>query len=78
MKRLFTAIALASVIATPVFATTIHHRAAPSSRPLYMYVPEDAPHLQLNLTQPPQAKTYGPSSQDFNNQAWPGGSPSRY
>ena len=46
MKKLFTAIALASIIATPAFATTIHHRAAPSSRHLYMYAPEVAPRLQ--------------------------------
>lgn len=78
MKRLFTAIALASIIATPAFATTIHHRAAPSSRQLYMYVPEVAPQLQPNLTQPLQSETYGPSSPNFNNQAWPGGKPSRY
>jgi hypothetical protein len=76
MKRLFTAIALASIIATPAFATTIHHRAAPSSRQLYMYVPEVAPQLQPNLTQQPQ--TYGPSSPNFNNQSWPGGKPTRY
>jgi len=78
MKRLITAIALASIIATPAFATTIHHRAAPSSRQLYMYVPEGAPQLQPNLTQPQQQKSYGPGSMDFNNQAWPGGQPSRY
>ena len=67
MKRLFTAIALASIIATPAFATTIHHRAASSSRQLYMYDPGAAPQLQPNLTQPLQPKTYGPSSQNFNN-----------
>lgn len=78
MKRLFTAIALASVIATPAFAITTHHRAPSPSRQLYMYAPEDAPQLQPNLIQPLQPKTYGPSSQDFNNQAWPGGRPSRY
>jgi hypothetical protein len=78
MKKLFTALALATLIATPVFATTIHHRAAPSSRQLYMYVPEVVPQLQSNQTQPLQPKIYGPGSQNFNNQAWPGGQPSRY
>jgi hypothetical protein len=78
MKGLFTAIALASIVATPAFATTIHHPAA-SSRRLYMHVPETAPQLQPNQTpQQQQPKTYGPGSQDFNNQAWPGGQPSRY
>jgi hypothetical protein len=80
MKRLFTAIALASIVfATPALATTIHHQAAPSSRHLYMYAPEVAPHLQPNPTPSlQQQKSYGPSSMDFNNQAWPGGRPSRY
>jgi hypothetical protein len=78
MKRLFTAVALASIIATPAFAAAIHHRAAPSSRQLYMYFPEVAPHLPPNLAQPLQPKAYGPSSQNFNNQAMPGGQPSRY
>ena len=39
MKKLFTAIALATLIATPAFAATARHPAAPSSRPLYMQVP---------------------------------------
>jgi hypothetical protein len=79
MRKIFTAIALASVIATPAFATTIQHRAAASSRQLYMYEPGGAPNLQPNQTPPlEQQRTYGPSSMDFNNQAWPGGRPSRY
>ena len=79
MRKIFTAIALASIIATPAFATTTQHRAAPSSRQLYMYEPGGAPNLQPNPTpQLEQQKTYGPSSMDFNNQAWPGGRPSRY
>jgi hypothetical protein len=77
MKRLFAAIVLAGIIATPAFATSIHYRAAPSSRQLYMYLPEGAPGLQPNLIQP-QQQTYGPSNQNFNNQAWPGGQPARY
>jgi hypothetical protein len=78
MKKIFTAIALASVIATPAFATTIHHRAAPSSQQLYMYDPQATPQLQPNLTEPLQPKIYGPSSPNFNNQSWPGGQPTRY
>ncbi len=78
MKKLFTALALAALISTPAFAATIHHRAATSSRQLYMFDPEVVPQLQSNSTQPLQLKTYGPSSQGFNNQAWPGGQPSRY
>jgi hypothetical protein len=78
MKGFLTAVALASVIATPAFATTIHHRAPASSRQLYLYVPEAAPRLQPNLTQPLQPETYGPSSPNFNNQAWPGGRAPRY
>jgi hypothetical protein len=79
MKRLLIAVALASIITTPALATTVHHQAAPSLRQLYMYEPEVAPHLQPNPTPPMlQQKTYGPGSMDFNNQAWPGGRPSRY
>jgi hypothetical protein len=40
MKKLLTAIALATLIATPTLAATVHHPAAASSRPLYMYAPE--------------------------------------
>jgi len=78
MKRFLTEVALAGIIATPAFAATIHHRAPASSRQLYMYVPEAAPRLQPNLTQPLQPQSAGPSSADFNNQAWPGGQKSRY
>lgn len=78
MKRLLIAVALASIITTPALATTVHHRAALSSRHLYMYVPEGAPQVQPNPIQPLQPKAFGPSSQNFNNQAWPGGQPTRY
>jgi hypothetical protein len=79
MRKIFTAIALAGIIATPAFATTIQHRPAASSRHLYMYEPGVAPNLQSNPTpQQDQQRTYGPSSMDFNYQAWPGGRPSRY
>ena len=40
MKKLLTAIALASAIATPAFAATNHHQTTQSTRPLYMYAPE--------------------------------------
>jgi hypothetical protein len=39
MKKLFTALALATLIATPAFAATSRHQAAPSTRQLYMYAP---------------------------------------
>ncbi|HTV30123.1 MAG TPA: hypothetical protein VMF32_20330 [Xanthobacteraceae bacterium] len=78
MKRLLVAVALAGIITTPALATTVHHRAASSARQLYMYEPEVAPQLQSPPTRPLQPQTYGPSSQNFNNQAWPGGRPSRY
>jgi|HubBroStandDraft_6_1064221.scaffolds.fasta_scaffold578883_2 hypothetical protein len=39
MKKLFTALALATLIATPAFAATSQHQAAPSTRQLYMYAP---------------------------------------
>jgi hypothetical protein len=78
MKRLLIAVGVASIIMTPALATTVHHRAALSSRQLYMYVPEVAPQLQPNPIQPLQPNVFGPSSQNFNNQAWPGGKPSRY
>jgi hypothetical protein len=39
MKKLFAAIALASLIATPAFAATGHHQTTQSARPLYMYAP---------------------------------------
>jgi hypothetical protein len=39
MKKLFTAIALAGLIATPAFAATSHHQTAPSTRQLYLYAP---------------------------------------
>jgi hypothetical protein len=40
MKKLFTALALATLLATPAFAATSqHHQAAPSTRQLYMYAP---------------------------------------
>jgi hypothetical protein len=42
MKKLFTAIAFATLIATPAFAAASHHQAAQSSRPLYMYAPIDS------------------------------------
>jgi hypothetical protein len=41
MKKLFTAIALATMIATPAFAATTHHQAGQSTRQLYMYAPQD-------------------------------------
>jgi hypothetical protein len=41
MKKLFTAIALATMIATPAFAATTHHQARQSARQLYMYAPQD-------------------------------------
>jgi hypothetical protein len=39
MKKLLTAIALATLIATPAFAATGHHQAAQSTRQLYLYAP---------------------------------------
>ena len=39
MKKLFTAIALASLIVTPAFAATGHPQTTQSARPLYMSVP---------------------------------------
>jgi hypothetical protein len=42
MKKLMAAIALTTVLATPAFAATVHHRAAQSTRPLYMYAPNSA------------------------------------
>ena len=42
MKKLFTATALATLIATPAFAATVHHPAAQSSRQLYMYAPGES------------------------------------
>jgi hypothetical protein len=39
MKKLFTALALATLIATPAFAATGHQQAAPSTRQLYLYAP---------------------------------------
>jgi hypothetical protein len=42
MKKLFAAIAFATLIATPALAATVHHPAAPSSRQLYMSAPAEA------------------------------------
>lgn len=78
MKRLLITVALAAIVATPALATTVHHRAASSSRQLYMYEPEATPRLQPTPSRPLQSQIYGPSSQNFNNQAWPGGRPSGY
>jgi hypothetical protein len=41
MKMLFTAIALATMIATPAFAATTHHNTERSTRKLYMSAPQD-------------------------------------
>jgi hypothetical protein len=40
MKKLLTAIALATAIATPAFAAANHHQTTQSPRQLYMYAPE--------------------------------------
>jgi len=47
MRKIFTAIALATLLATPAFAATHHHRTAhsqvqQSSPRMFMYAPDDA------------------------------------
>jgi hypothetical protein len=42
MRKLLTTIALATVLATPAFAATVHHQAPQSTRQLYMFAPGGA------------------------------------
>ena len=42
MKKLFTAIALAAMMATAAFAATAHHQTGQSTRHLYLYAPQDS------------------------------------
>jgi hypothetical protein len=65
MKKLFTAIALATMIATPAFAATTHHQAGQSTRPLYLYVPQDAGGARAAAMQECNA-----DAAKFSNSAW--------
>lgn len=71
-------LALAS---TSGFATTRHEatKAQPVARPLYNFVPPSQfPAIQLPPPNAGAVRLGGPSAPNFNNQAWPGGMPTRY
>jgi hypothetical protein len=66
----FAAIGTAPALAAANHPTERHNAATrPAAKPLYNYV---APTQAPPSTQMPVG---GPGSQDFNNQAWPGGEP---
>jgi len=65
MKKLFTTIALATMIATPAFAATTHHQAGQSTRQLYMYAPQDPGDARAAAMQECNAE-----ASQFSNGAW--------
>lgn len=65
MKKLLAAIALATMIATPALAATTHHQAGQSTRPLYMYAPQDASGARAAAMQACNAL-----AAQFSNSAW--------
>jgi hypothetical protein len=65
MKKLFTAIALATMIATPAFAATTHHRAGQSTRQLYMSAPQDTGGARAAAMEECNAE-----ASKFSNSAW--------
>jgi hypothetical protein len=65
MKKFFTAIALATMIATPAFAATPHHQAGQSTRQLYMYAPQGAAGARAAAMQECNA-----IAAKFSNSAW--------
>jgi hypothetical protein len=65
MKKFFTAIALATMIATPAFAATTHHQAGQPTRQLYMYAPQGAGGARAAAMQECNA-----IAAKFSNSAW--------
>jgi hypothetical protein len=65
MKKLFTAIALATMMATPAFAATAHHQTGQSTRQLYMYAPQVSSGARAAAMQECNAE-----ASKFSNAAW--------
>jgi hypothetical protein len=73
MRKLFAVAALATLIATPAFATTVHHHHAPqTTRQLYLFAPGLAPGAP-GITDPARAAAMSAcnaAAQRWSNSAW--------
>ena len=92
MRHSIISIGLSAVAVTLLLAsvsafaaqTKAHHATRPNATPSAAVVPGPlfnvVPGALLNVAPGgvQSHETYGPSSPNFNNQAWPGGQPARY